>query len=77
MEKKDNIQIGTASNTDKNTAAQQGSDFIESVAAGQAEGKKMTKGEKRAAKKMAQQLLKKGLISQEQYQEILAKLKTM
>lgn len=72
-EKKDNIQIGTQTNAN----GDQGAQFIDQVNQGAAEGKKMTRGEKRAAKKMAKALLKKGIISQETYQEILAKLKTM
>ncbi len=72
-EKKDNIQIGTQTNNN----GQEGAEFIESVAAGAAEGKKMTKGEKRAVKKMAKTLRNKGLISQEQYEDILEKLKGM
>ncbi len=71
--KKDNIQIGTQTNNN----GEQGAEFIESVAAGAAEGKKMTKGEKRAAKKMAKALLKKGIIDKETYDNILAKLRTM
>lgn len=71
--KKDNIQIGTQTNNN----GQEGAEFIESVAAGAAEGKKMTKGEKRAAKKMAKALLKKGIIDKETYDNILAKLRTM
>ena len=72
-EKKDNIQIGTQTNNN----GEQGAEFIESVAAGAAECKKMTKGEKRAAKKMAKALLKKGIIDKETYDNILAKLRTM
>lgn len=72
-ENEKDIKIGTQTNAN----GDQGAQFIESVAAGTAEGKKMTKGEKKAVKKMAKELKKKGFLTQEQYNDILAKLRDM
>jgi len=68
--KKDNIQIGTQTNNN----GQEGAEFIEQVATGTAQGKKMTKGEKKACKKFLKDLLKSGEITKKQYEAAIAEL---
>ena len=68
------VKIGATSNFNKTTAAEDGAAFIQSMVDSNGWNQKLTRGQKRAAKKMAKELLKAGRITNEVYDAILAQL---
>ena len=69
------VKIGATSNLNKKTAAEEGAQFIANMVASNGWNQELTKGQKKAARKMAKELLKAERISQEVYEAILEQLK--
>lgn len=73
--KENEVKIGAASNLNKKTAAEEGAQFIDSMIKSNGWNQELTKGQKKAARKMAKELLKAKRISEDVYQAILEQLK--
>ncbi|MBR1649395.1 MAG: hypothetical protein IJ689_07860 [Alphaproteobacteria bacterium] len=69
---KEDVVIGATSNLDAKTAAEKGAEFMENLVKNG--GGKLTKGQKRAARKMAKELLRVGRIDRKTYEEILKQI---
>lgn len=73
--KENEVKIGATSNLNKKTAAEEGAQFIANMIASNGWNQELTKGQKKAARKMAKELLKAERISEDVYQAILEQLK--
>lgn len=73
--KKNEVKIGATSNLNKKTAAEEGAQFIANMVASNGWKQELTKGQKKAARKMAKELLDIKRISQELYDAIIEQLK--
>nr|QIM10529.1 hypothetical protein PlAlph_4210 [uncultured Alphaproteobacteria bacterium] len=73
--KKNEVKIGATSNLNKKTAAEEGAQFIANMVANNGWKQELTKGQKKAARKMAKELLDIKRISQELYDAIIEQLK--
>ncbi|MCI5545317.1 MAG: hypothetical protein MR368_07620 [Azospirillum sp.] len=72
--KENEVKIGAASNLNKKTAAENGAKFIENMIASNGWDQSLTKAQKKAAKKMAKELLEARRIDQATFEAILAQL---
>lgn len=73
--KENEVKIGATSNLNKKTAAEEGAQFIANMVASNGWNQELTKGQKRAARKMAKEIFEAKRITQEVYKAILEQLK--
>lgn len=72
--KENEVKIGATSNLNKKTAAEEGAQFIANMVASNGWNQELTKGQKRAARKMAKEIFEAKRITQEVYKAILEQL---